>query len=128
MGDGLSDDACLFCKIIAGTEPSETVASNGLAVAFRDKFPRAPVHVLVATREHVDTFHALQDDDLETLAAIAQLARQVAETEGIANAYRLATNIGTGGGQAIPHLHFHVLGGRQLLHIDSGEPPKSQGV
>ena len=121
----VSDDTCLFCRIVAGTEPSDTVASNELVIAFRDKYPRAPVHVLVVTREHVDSFHALDDDDLETLVAVTQLAREVAETEGIADAYRLATNIGAGGGQAIPHLHFHVLGGRQLLHIDSGEPPRS---
>lgn len=116
-------DSCLFCRIIDGDEPSETVAENDLVVAFRDKFPRAPVHVLVCTREHIDSAHDLTEDHDDLLSACFAMARQVAESEGIADAYRIATNVGSGGGQAIEHLHFHVLGGRQLFHIDSGDPP-----
>lgn len=116
-------DDCLFCRIVAGDEPSETVAEDIDLVAFRDKFPRAPVHVLVVPRRHIDSAHDLGDDDSDLLAACFAMTRRVAEAEGIADAYRVATNVGRGGGQAIPHLHFHVLGGRQLLHIDSGDPP-----
>ena len=114
--------ACLFCKIVAGDEPAEFVHRDDDIVAFRDKFPRGPVHVLVVPRRHIDSAHALTDADSDLLARCFRVSREVAESEGVAEGYRVATNIGTGGGQAIPHLHFHVLGGRQLGHIDSGEP------
>lgn len=109
---------CLFCRIVAGEEPAEIVAEDEGVVAIRDKFPRAPVHLLVLTREHVDSIHQLDDDAL--LASAVRLARRVADEAGIADGYRLATNVGRRGGQAIPHLHLHVIGGHQLGHIDTG--------
>lgn len=112
---------CLFCKIVAGELPSDRVAEIPGIVAFRDIHPRAPVHVLVVPEEHIPSAHHLEDDGL--LARCFALARQVAVQEGISEGYRIATNVGTRGGQAIPHLHLHVLGGRQLAHIDSGPPP-----
>lgn len=114
---------CLFCKIIAGEEPAEFVYRDDDIVAFRDKFPRAPVHVLVVPRRHTESAHALTDDDAGLLVDCFRVAREVAESEAVADGYRVATNIGSRGGQAIAHVHFHVLGGRQLAHIDSGEPP-----
>lgn len=114
---------CLFCSIIAGDLPSETVASNEVVVAFRDINPRAPVHVLVVPRRHLASAHDLAHDDGDELAQVFSLAREVAEAEGIADGYRIATNVGRRGGQMVDHLHFHVLGGRQLAHIDSGPRP-----
>jgi histidine triad (HIT) family protein len=114
---------CLFCSIVAGDAPSEPVASGDGVIAFRDIFPRAPVHVLVVPHEHIDSAHDLTDAHADLLARCYALARQVAEAEGIADGYRVTTNIGSRGGQAIAHLHFHVLGGRQLGHIDSGDAP-----
>ena len=111
---------CLFCSIIAGDIPGDRVAETDAAIAIRDISPRAPVHVLVVAREHVGSAHELDDPAL--LAACFALAREVADAEGIADGYRITTNIGERGGQSIPHLHFHVLGGRQLGHIDSGSP------
>lgn len=113
---------CLFCSIVAGTIPSERVAESEAAIAIRDISPRAPVHVLVIPRVHVASAHALGDDDAGLLAACFALAREVAEGEGIADGYRVTTNVGERGGQSVHHLHFHVLGGRQLGHIDSGSP------
>ncbi|MBY5161901.1 histidine triad nucleotide-binding protein [Salsipaludibacter albus] len=110
---------CLFCSIIAGDLPSDRVGENEVAVAFRDINPRAPVHVLVVPRRHLTSAHELSDDDGDELAAVFSLARQVAEAEGTADGYRVTTNIGRGGGQMVDHLHLHVLGGRQLGHIDS---------
>jgi histidine triad (HIT) family protein len=115
--------ACLFCQITSGEAPADVIHREDGIVAFRDISPRAPVHVLVTPERHVASAHQLTDDDADLLSACFRVARRVAESEGIADGYRVATNIGTGGGQAIPHLHFHVLGGRQLAHIDSGEPP-----
>jgi histidine triad (HIT) family protein len=116
-------DDCLFCAIVGGSTPADVVAEDGDVVAFRDIHPRAPVHVLVTPREHVASIHELGDDRVGLLAACVAMARRVAEQEGIADGYRLATNVGSRGGQAIFHLHFHLLGGRQLAHIDSGAPP-----
>lgn len=116
-------DDCLFCGIIAGDLPSDQVGANDAAVAFRDINPRAPVHVLVAPRRHVDSAHDLGPDDAGELADLFALAREVAEAEGTADGYRVTTNVGRRGGQVVDHLHLHVLGGRQLGHIDTGEPP-----
>lgn len=116
-------DDCLFCSIIAGEADATIVAQDDRVVAFRDIYPRAPVHVLVAPRRHIDSAHEFDDEDDALLGACFRMTRQVADQEGIAEGYRVATNIGSTGGQAIPHLHFHVLGGRQLGHIDSGDPP-----
>lgn len=119
----MSDSECLFCQIVAGKTPSDQVASDGGVIAFRDIAPRAPVHVLVVPERHIGSAHELNDADADLLVGCFRLARTVAEQEGIADGYRITTNIGSRGGQAIPHLHFHVLGGRQLGHVDSGDPP-----
>jgi histidine triad (HIT) family protein len=114
---------CLFCKIVAGEVPSDQVQADDQVIAFRDIAPRAPVHVLVVPREHIASAHDLDGSHDALLLRCLAVAREVADREGIAEGYRLTTNIGSRGGQAIPHLHFHVLGGRQLAHIDSGDPP-----
>jgi histidine triad (HIT) family protein len=116
---------CLFCSIIAGEAPSTKVAEGDGLLAIRDIYPRAPVHVLVIPHQHLASAHELRAEHSDLLGRCFTLAQDIAEAEGIADGYRVATNIGTRGGQAIPHLHFHVLGGRQLGHIDSGEPPAS---
>lgn len=113
------DADCLFCKIVAGEIDADRVAETDDLVAFRDIAPRAPVHVLVVPRLHLESAHALTDEHRDLLAACFRTAQQVAESEGTADGYRIATNIGRRGGQEIPHLHFHVIGGRQLGHIDS---------
>ncbi len=122
MSDVGGEGDCLFCQIIAGDLPSDEVYRAEGVVAFRDISPRAPVHVLVTPERHVPSAHALTDEDADLLAACFRVAREVARLEGIEDGYRVATNIGSRGGQMIPHLHFHVLGGRQLGHIDSGPP------
>jgi histidine triad (HIT) family protein len=115
---------CLFCSIVAGDAPSTKVAEVDGILAIRDIYPRAPVHVLVIPHEHLDSAHQLTGQHGDLLSRCFAVARQVAESEGIADGYRIATNVGSKGGQAIRHLHFHVLGGRQLGHIDSGGPPE----
>jgi histidine triad (HIT) family protein len=117
-------EECLFCRIVAGEIPAERVAEGESVVAVRDVSPRAPVHVLVVPERHVGSADELTDaaEDVELLARCHRLAREVARAEGIADGYRITTNVGERGGQSIHHLHFHVLGGRQLGHIDSGSP------
>jgi histidine triad (HIT) family protein len=116
---------CLFCRIVAGDEPAEELGRDEGVVAIADIFPRAPFHALVITEEHLESADELTDDHAGLLNAAFRLARKVAAEAGTAEGYRIATNVGTLGGQAIPHLHLHVLGGRQLGHVDSGEPPPS---
>lgn len=114
---------CLFCSIVSGDAPSEQVASGDGIIAIRDIYPRAPVHVLIVPHEHLDSAHDLTAEHSGLLSRCFALAREVAEIEGVADGYRITTNIGSRGGQAIKHLHFHVIGGRQLGHIDSGDAP-----
>jgi histidine triad (HIT) family protein len=109
---------CLFCRIAAGALPADVVDRGPGVLAIRDIAPRAPVHVLVLPERHVTSVHDPEADDA-MLAALFSLARRVAEAEGIADGYRVATNVGARGGQTVGHLHLHVLGGRQLGHIDS---------
>jgi histidine triad (HIT) family protein len=108
-----SDPACIFCRIVNGTIPATLIGANEHAVAFRDLHPQAPSHVLVIPKRHA----ASLDDDLpiSELGAVLQLVREVAAAEGLsAGGYRVVTNVGADGGQTVRHLHFHVLGGRQL--------------
>lgn len=115
----MASSDCLFCKIIAGEETAEFVYQADDVVAFRDIYPQAPVHLLVVPTRHVPSAHDLVDDDA-LLGRVFAVAREVAEQEDVADGYRVATNVGSRGGQVIGHLHFHVLGGRQLGGIDSG--------
>lgn len=110
---------CLFCTIAAGEAPAERVAQDDGVFAIRDIHPRAPVHVLVMPVEHIGSAHALTEAHGDLLGRCFRLTRTVADQEGIADGYRVTTNVGRKGGQAIDHLHFHVIGGRQLRHIDS---------
>ena len=109
------DPDCLFCRIVAGEIPSTRVAEADGVIAIRDISPRAPTHVLVLTREHIPSAADLGAGDGALLAAAYELAASIARSEGIAEAgYRVVTNVGAWGGQTVPHLHFHLLGGRSM--------------
>lgn len=110
---------CLFCAIAAGDEPAEMVREEDTAVVFEDKYPQAPVHLLVVPRLHLPSAHDLTDEHDGLLSECFRLAREVAEEQDTADGYRVVTNVGRRGGQAIDHLHFHLLGGRQLGGIDA---------
>jgi len=105
---------CLFCSIVAGDIPADIVLSNDYAVAFRDIAPQAPVHVLVIPKAHHANVGELASNAPEATAAVLEAAKQVAEAEGIGDAYRLVFNTGEGAGQTVFHVHAHVLGGRDL--------------
>lgn len=103
---------CIFCKIVAGELPSDTVFEDDTLLAFRDIQPQAPTHVLVIPRQHVDSLWELEDPTLagRLLDAAARIAREAGLDEG----WRLIANTRDHGGQEVPHLHLHVLGGRPL--------------
>lgn len=105
---------CLFCKIIKGDIPSTCVYEDEKTFAFRDIAPMAPTHVLVIPKTHVSGMSAVEALDDATLAACLRTVKKVAEQEGLTGGYRVVSNCGADACQSVPHLHFHVLGGKQL--------------
>jgi len=106
---------CLFCAIASGDIPADVVLSDDDVVAFRDITPQAPVHVLVIPRAHHANAADLANADPALTGALLRAAGAVAAQEGIAESgYRIVTNTGEGAGQSVHHIHFHVLGGRDL--------------
>jgi len=105
---------CLFCSIIAGDIPSAKVYEDEFCYAFRDIAPQAPTHILVVPKSHVpDIAHA---DALppQAVAAILAAIGKIAKQEGLENGFRVVSNCGPDACQSVPHLHFHILGGRQM--------------
>lgn len=108
---------CIFCRIVAGEIPSTVVYEDETVMAIRDIQPVAPTHVLVLPRAHIESVHSA-DLDGDTVVALIRAAQLVAEHEGLEqDGYRLVTNVGEYGGQTVPHLHWHVLGGRALASM-----------
>lgn len=106
---------CLFCKIIAGDIPSTKVYEDDTVYAFRDINPQAPTHVLVIPKSHISGMAAIDQADDATLAACLRACRKVAQQEGLTEGgFRVVSNCGDHACQSVHHLHFHVLGGRQL--------------
>ena len=106
---------CLFCKIIAGDIPSTKVYEDETVYAFRDINPQAPTHILMVPKTHITSVAEVSaiNDALvgHMFAKIAEIARQEGLEE---NGYRVVSNVGEHGGQTVPHLHFHLLGGKKL--------------
>lgn len=106
---------CLFCAIVAGDIPADIVHRDDDAVAFRDIDPQAPVHILVIPTSHHANAAGLAAADPAAAGGLLALAGSIAESEGIADSgYRIVTNTGEGAGQSVHHVHFHLLGGRDL--------------
>jgi histidine triad (HIT) family protein len=108
--------ATLFTKIINREIPADIVYEDGHVVAFRDINPQAPTHIVIVTRAEIAGLAEVPDQGDHL--AILNAARQIAQEEGLTNGYRLVINQGADGGQTVPHLHAHLLGGRSL-----GWPP-----
>lgn len=108
-------DNCVFCKIVRGDIPSSKVYEDDQALAFRDITPAAPTHVLVVPKQHITSLAEIDDANATLYAHVLKIVAQIARDEGIAESgYRVVTNIGDEGGQSVHHLHFHLLGGRQM--------------
>jgi histidine triad (HIT) family protein len=106
---------CIFCRIVAGEQPADEVASSPLTFAFRDINPAMPTHVLVVSREHIRSADSLVAEHGPVLAEMMQTAQKVARSEGVAErGYRLVFNVGDDALNSVPHLHMHVLGGRRM--------------
>jgi histidine triad (HIT) family protein len=104
----------IFQKIIDKQIPAQIVHEDDLCLAFHDISPKAPVHVLIIPRKVIATHDVIQAEDRELLGHLHLVAVQLAAQLGLAAGYRLVINCKDAGGQMVPHLHLHLLGGRQM--------------
>jgi len=105
---------CLFCAIIAGEIPGARVYEDEVCYVFRDINPQAPTHILVVPKEHIASLAELDADNASVAAHILLVCARIAEQEGLDGGWRLVSNCGPDAGQTVPHLHFHILGGKRL--------------
>ena len=105
---------CLFCKIVAGEIPSTKVYEDELVFAFRDINPQAPTHILVIPKTHIGSLAELTKENSAVVARIFEVIPEIAKAEGLTNGYRVISNCGPDARQSVQHLHFHILGGREL--------------
>ena len=105
---------CIFCKIIAGSIPSTKVYEDETILAFRDIAPQAPTHILVVPKAHIEDCNGITAENSAVIAHIFEVIPQIAKAEGLVNGYRVASNTGADSGQTVPHLHFHILGGKAM--------------
>lgn len=110
---------CIFCNIINGKMPANIIYEDEEVVAFQDIAPKAPVHILIVPRKHIETINDLEPTAAELVGKIILVAQKLAKQEGIEKSgYRLVFNCNRDAGQAIYHIHLHLLGGRRF-----GWPP-----
>ena len=102
----------LFTKIINRELPADIVYEDEQCLAFKDINPQAPLHILVIPKKHIEKISDAQDEDQELLGHLLLKATQVARDQGFGDAFRLVVNNGAGAGQAVFHLHVHILAGR----------------
>ena len=105
---------CIFCKIIAGDIPSAKVYEDELVYAFRDINPQAPTHILVIPKAHICGVCDITSENSNVVAHIFEVIPQIAKAEGLDGGYRVVSNCGADAGQTVFHLHFHILGGKEL--------------
>ena len=108
-------EECIFCRIVAGDIPADIVYQDEDFLAFRDIMPKAPTHVLIIPKAHIKSVAELTDGQQKVAGRLIIIAKNLARKEGIAGkGYRLVINCGPEGGQVVPRLHLHLLGGRQM--------------
>ncbi len=105
---------CIFCKIAAGEIPSQKVFEDDRVLAFCDINPQAPVHILIIPKQHIASVDAVTADNADVVGHIFATIPSIAKSANLIDGYRVITNIGTHGCQSVKHLHFHILGGKQL--------------
>ena len=105
---------CLFCSIIKGDIPSSKVYEDDSCYAFLDINPQAPVHCLVVPKIHIESADSISTENSKSISHIFEVIPTIAKELGLADGYRVITNIGENGCQSVKHLHFHILGGKKL--------------
>ncbi|MDF2939947.1 MAG: histidine triad nucleotide-binding protein [Gammaproteobacteria bacterium] len=104
-------DNCIFCKIVKGEIPSKKVYEDELFMAFYDLYPKAKTHVLVIPKQHIESLAHLSSQDAELMGKLTTLLPKLAKELGLHDGFRTIVNTGAGGGQEVPHLHYHILAG-----------------
>ena len=108
---------CIFCKIVDNDIKADIVYQDNQATAFRDINPAAPTHILIVPNQHIESVNTLGAEDERLIGHLFRVARQLAAQEGIAESgYRMITNTGAHGGQTVPHLHIHLMGGQPMKY------------
>lgn len=106
---------CLFCGIVGGKIKANVVYQDDALVTFKDIAPKAPVHILIIPRKHIVSVSDIAEQDRDLIGQIFQVAAKLAREQGIAESgYRVVVNSGPDAGQSVFHLHYHLLGGRQM--------------
>ena len=105
---------CLFCAIINGDIPSNKVYEDEKCYAFLDIAPQAKVHCLVVPKEHIASANDITEENADAVAHIFAVIPKIADALGLADGYRIVSNVGENGCQSVKHLHFHILGGEKL--------------
>ena len=105
---------CIFCKIAAGEIPSTKGYEDETILAFRDIQPMAPTHILVIPKTHIPSVDGITAENSAVVAHIFETIPAIARAEGLEKGYRVVSNCGPDAGQTVPHLHFHILGGKEL--------------
>lgn len=104
----------VFGKIIKGELPCEKVFENETILAFKDLHPKAPVHILIVPKKEIANLQSVEPEDYPLIGEVIEVAQKLAKEFGIEDGYRLLTNNGSGAGQTVFHLHFHLMGGKRL--------------
>ena len=110
----MTDEKCLFCKIISGAIPSAVVFENEKVFAFKDINPQAPVHIVVVPKNHIACADDINCDNSSDVVACFEAVPAIAKELGLENGYRVINNCKEDGGQSVMHLHFHLIGGKKL--------------
>lgn len=107
--------SCLFCNIVAGQVPANIVLDDPDVMAFHDISPQAPTHLLIIPKQHITTINDVEEENALLIGKMVLTAKKIAQEQGLSDAgYRLVFNVNTNGGQAVYHIHLHLLGGRQM--------------
>jgi histidine triad (HIT) family protein len=107
-------EACVFCRIVARDTPAEIVYEDDEVLAFKDLYPKAPVHLLIIPKRHIESLATLEPADTTLMGRCLQVARALGEQTGYARrGYRVSCNCGPEGGQVVYHLHWHFTAGRR---------------
>jgi len=105
---------CIFCKIASGEIPSRKAYEDDTVLAFYDLDPQAPTHVLIIPKQHIQSVAQITPENSAVVAHIFEVAAKLAAEFGLKDGFRIVSNSGVSAGQSVPHLHFHLLGGRDF--------------
>jgi len=107
-------DNCIFCMIAEKKIPSTCVYEDDMVMAFKDVAPKAPVHILVIPKTHIQSADYIDETNSHLVAKCFEVIAKVAKEQGVADGYKIISNCGESAGQTVKHLHFHILGGKSF--------------